>query len=146
MYDTEKLIIIPLTKGLPTLTELWYTFEPLKIGQKINTLLTCFWYIGIDTHFIQLRYDFLSSIIIWYTLECIKVQSVFDTLLSVSTLYQKWINKIRCPILIVSKVYQSSGVKCYRLTPLWTRFTKMFISILSLVSIGFYTTEINRIS
>ncbi len=82
-----------------TLAELWYTFEPIKVGQEIKYTFDVFWYIGIwylftpfHTHFIQFRYDFLSSIIIWYTFECIEVylihfwvyRSVFDTLLSVS--------------------------------------------------------------
>ncbi len=74
------------------LGELWYTIEPTKNWTR-DTLLTCFWYISIwyffttvHTHFIQLRYDFLSSIIIWYIFECIKVYLIH--LLSVSKLNQ----------------------------------------------------------
>ena len=90
-----------------------------KLDKRLNTFLTCFWYINtiydtfsaFHTHFIQFRYDFLSSIIIWYTFECIKVYLIYLLtvsvhliyLLSVSKLYQKWI-KTRCPTLIGSKV------------------------------------------
>ena len=85
-----------------------------------DILWKCFWYISIwylftifHTHFLQFKY-----IIIWYLrpiylLVSVLIhfwvyQSVFDTLLSVSKLYQKWIKR-RCPILIGSKVYQSSA-------------------------------------
>ncbi len=29
------------------LAELWYTFEPIKLDKRLNTLLVCFWYISI---------------------------------------------------------------------------------------------------
>ncbi len=116
----------------------WYTFEPIKIH---------FWDVFdtsvFDTfsrHFIQFRYDFLSSIIIWYTFGCINVylihfwvyqNFVFNTLLSVSKLYKKWI-KTRWPILISSKyVHQSSA----RASVEWSTSTKEIAGIRSLIFI-----------
>ncbi len=54
-----------------------------------------FWYLftSYHTHLIRFRYDFLSSITIWYTFECIKVYLMHFW---VHQNYQKWI-KIRCP-------------------------------------------------
>ena len=54
-----------------------------KLDKRLHILLTCFWYISIwyfhviHTHFIQFRYDFLSSFIIWYTFEYIKVHLIY---------------------------------------------------------------------
>ena len=76
-----------------------------KLNRRLNTLLTCVWYISIwylftpfHRHFIRFRYDFLSS-------------SLFDTLLSVSKCI--WLSVSKCTwykfecIKIVSKVNQN---------------------------------------
>ncbi len=92
-------------RGLPLLN-----FDTLlrqsKLDSILNTLLTCFdtsvfnnLFTPFHTHFIRFRYDLLSSIIISYTFECIRVH--LNCIKSES--------KIRCPILIGSKVYQSSA-------------------------------------
>ncbi len=46
--------------------EIKYTFDMFLIHQYLIPA-------PFHTHFIQFRYDFLSSITIWYTVECIKV-------------------------------------------------------------------------
>ncbi len=63
------------------------------------TLLTSvFWYLftPFHTHFIQFRYDFLSSIN-HYLIHFWVYQNVFDTIECINSVHQKWI-KTRCPI------------------------------------------------
>ena len=60
--------------SVTTVAELWYTFEPIKIGKENKYTFDTFWYIGlISFHAISYNLD-----MIFYH------QSLFDTLLSVS--------------------------------------------------------------
>ena len=100
------------------LTLPWLNFDTLlrqsKLDRRLNSLLSCFWYISIwyffapfHTHFIRFIFYLWYSIInhiIWYTFESIKVYLIHFWV------YQKWIkNKVSNfdRLKFVSKFHQS---------------------------------------
>ena len=105
IYGVRRLVVL---RGLSlqvwfwysALAELWYIFELIRIGQGItcnlNTLLTCY----TLCHSMHISYH--MNFYHYYLIQ-------FWT-------YQMWI-KTRCPILIDSKVYQSSA----RVTKMWVK-------------------------